>query len=123
MWRTGGPSLDAGLERLVRAIVRVYGSTSPREAKEYMAAPPYRLEEEKMAVIVQRIVGTQHGTRFYPSFAGVARSHDFYPVAPATADDGIAAVALGLGRSVSAEGNCMRFCPRVPEHALQLSSP
>ena len=62
-----------------------------------MRATPYRLEEEKMAVIVQQLVGTAHKQRFYPDFSGVVRSHNFYPVPPMTYDDGIAAVALGLG--------------------------
>lgn len=116
------PNLETKLHHLVRAIVRVYASTFSRQAKDYMRATSYRLEEEKMAVIVQRIVGETHDTRFYPDFAGVARSHDFYPVPPAVASDGVVAVALGLGRSVSSDGDCLRFCPRYPEAALQLSS-
>jgi CheY-like chemotaxis protein len=115
-------SLEARLDKLVRAIVRVYASTFSRNAKDYMRATPYRLEEEKMAVIVQRIVGTAHGDRFYPDFSGVARSHNFYPSKPQTSEDGIAAVALGLGRSVVAEGNCLRFSPRHPRHLVQFSS-
>jgi len=92
------------LERLIQAIVRVYASTFSHRAKDYIAATPYRLEEEKMAVIVQRIVGTPHGSRFYPSFAGVARSHNFYPTPPLVSSDGIAAVALGLVAAWSRTG-------------------
>lgn len=114
--------LDQRLDRLVRAIVRVYASTFSQTAKAYIRATPYRLEEEKMAVIVQRLCGRRHGARFYPDFSGVARSHNFYPTPPLTTDDGIAAVALGLGRSVVAEGSCLRFCPRYPQHLVQLSS-
>jgi CheY-like chemotaxis protein len=117
-----GAAPEQRLERLVRAIVRVYASTFSRMAKQYIRATPYRLEEEKMAVIVQRLCGRAHGTRFYPDFAGVARSHNFYPTPPETPDDGIAAVALGLGKSVVAGGNCLRFCPRYPQHLVQLSS-
>jgi CheY-like chemotaxis protein len=116
------PSPGERLDQLIRAIVRVYASMFSRHAKDYMAATPYRLEEEKMAVIVQRIVGGQHGTRFYPSLSGVARSHNFYPTPPLVAGDGIAAVALGLGRSVVAEGSCLRFSPRHPRHLVQFSS-
>jgi len=116
------PNLETRLHHLVRAIVRVYASTFSCAAKDYMRATPYRLEEERMAVIVQRIVGQPHGSRFYPDFAGVARSHDFYPIPPASASDGVAAVALGLGRSVVSEGNCMRFSPRYPEAPIQWSS-
>jgi CheY-like chemotaxis protein len=115
-------NFGARLDQLIRAIVRVYASMFSHRAKHYITATPYRLEEEKMAVIVQRAVGTAHGTRFYPDLSGVARSHNFYPTPPLTAADGIAAIALGLGRTVVAEGNCLRFCPRYPRHLVQFSS-
>jgi len=118
--RAGSP--DTRLDQLIRAIVRVWASMFSRQAKDYIAATPYRLEEEKMAVIVQRIVGAPHGTRFYPSLSGVARSHNFYPTPPLVAGDGIAAIALGLGKSIVAEGSCLRFCPRYPQHLVQFSS-
>lgn len=117
-----GGALADRLNELIAAIIRVYASMFSRTAKEYLRATPYRLEEEKMAVIVQRVVGSPHGARFYPDFSGVARSHNFYPAHPATTDDGVAAVALGLGRSVVAEGNCLRFCPRYPQHLPQHAS-
>ena len=117
------PSLEQRLQHLLRAIQRVYASTFSQAAKSYVHATPYRLEEEKMAVILQRLVGRPRGPRFYPDFSGVARSHNFYPHAPLTAQDGIAAVALGLGRSVVTEGNCLRFCPRHPQHVVQFSTP
>ena len=116
------PSPRARLERLVEAVKRVYASTFTQHAKAYLRVTPYRLEEEKMAVIVQRLVGAVHGERFYPDCAGVARSHNFYPTPPLASGDGIAAVALGLGRTVVAGGNCMRFCPRYPRHLVQFSS-
>ncbi|HZJ63016.1 MAG TPA: PEP/pyruvate-binding domain-containing protein, partial [Kofleriaceae bacterium] len=118
--RTGSP--DERLDQLIRAIVRVYASMFSRHAKDYIAATPYRLEQEKMAVIVQRIVGAPHGSRYYPDLAGAARSHNFYPTPPLISSDGIAAIALGLGRSVAGEGNCLRFCPRYPRHLVQFSS-
>jgi len=117
-----GASPDARLDELIRAIVRVYASMFFRRAKAYIAATPYRLEEEKMAVIVQRVAGAAHGTRFYPSLSGVARSRNFYPTPPLVANDGIAAVALGMGKSVVAEGSCLRFCPRYPRNLVQFSS-
>jgi len=85
-------------------------------------ATPYRLEEEKMAVILQQVVGTPHGQRFYPDFSGVVRSRNFYPVPPMTFEDGIAAVALGLGRAVVDGGKCLTFCPRYPRNLVQFSS-
>jgi hypothetical protein len=75
-----------------------------------------------MAVIVQKLVGSHHGPRFYPDFAGVARSHNFYPSSPMTASDGIAAAALGLGRTVVDGEKCVSFCPRFPRHLIQFSS-
>src|SRR5437660_9774480 len=110
------------LDEVSEAIKRVYASTFSRHAKAYVRATPYRLEEEKMAVIVQQLVGTAHGQRFYPDFSGVVRSHNFYPVLPMTFADGIAAVALGLGRTVVDGGKCLSFCPRYPRNLLQFSS-
>ena len=89
----------------MEAIKRVYASTFSQHAKAYVRATPYRLEEEKMAVILQQVVGARHGTRFYPDFSGVVRSHNFYPVPPMKYGDGIAAVALGLGARSSMAGS------------------
>ena len=110
------------LAALSEAIRRVYASTFSRHAKAYVRATPYRLEEEKMAVILQQVVGTPHGQRFYPDFSGVVRSRNYYPVPPMTFEDGIAAVALGLGRAVVDGGKCLTFCPRYPQNLVQFSS-
>ena len=116
------PDIQLRLLRLMEAIKRVYASTFSRGAKAYVRLTPYRLEEEKMAVILQEVVGTQHGRRFYPDFSGVARSRNFYPVEPMAPEDGIAAVALGLGHEVVAGGKCLRFCPRYPRSLVQFST-
>jgi len=120
------PDLSVRLEQLMEAIKRVYASTFSQHAKGYVRATPYRLEEEKMAVILQQVVGTIHssrgGERFYPDFSGVVRSHNFYPVPPMSYGDGIAAVALGLGRAVVDGGKCLTFCPRYPRNIMQFSS-
>jgi len=115
------------LEQLMQAIKLVYASTFSQHAKAYVRATPYRLEEEKMAVILQQVVGTIHGheeagQRFYPDFSGVVRSHNFYPVPPTSSKDGIAAVALGLGKEVVGGGKCLSFCPRYPRNIVQFSS-
>ena len=110
------------LSQLLAAIKRVYASTFSHCAKAYLDATPYRLEEEKMAVVLQRIVGASHGDRFYPSISGVARSHNFYPSPPIRTEDGIAAVALGFGESVVDGEACVRFCPKYPRHLVQFSS-
>ena len=116
------PDVEVRLERLCEAITRVYASTFSQHAKSYVRATPYRLEEEKMAVILQQVVGARHDQRFYPDFSGVVRSWNFYPAAPTVAADGIAAVALGLGRTVVDGGKCLSFCPRYPQHLIQFSS-
>ena len=110
------PRLVTRLEQLLAAVKRVYASTFSNRAKAYLAATHYRPEEEKMAVIIQRVVGDAHGDRFYPDLAGSARSYNYYPAAPATAADGIAAVALGLGETVAQNRACVRFSPRYPHH-------
>jgi CheY-like chemotaxis protein len=122
MLANNDPSDERRLEQLVGAIQRVYASTFTRAAQAYLRATPYRLEEEKMAVILQRVVGAPHRGRFYPGFSGVARSFNFYPTPPLASADGIAAVALGLGRAVVEGEKCLQFCPRHPEHLLQFSS-
>ncbi len=110
------------LDELVQTIRCVFASTFHKKAKDYMKATSYRLEEEKMAVIVQRLVGVERNGKFYPNFSGVAKSYNFYPVPPQKSDDGIALVALGLGKTVVEGGNTVRFCPRFPKHLLQFFS-
>jgi len=110
------------LAQLTQAVKRVYASTFSRHAKAYLHATPYRLEEEKMAVILQKVVGAPHGGRYYPDFSGVARSHNFYPVPPLRPQDGVAAVALGMGRTVVEGEPCLSFCPRSPQQILNFSS-
>jgi len=116
------PDPGVRLDALIRAIQAVYASTFSRHAKDYLAATPYRLEQEKMAVLIQRMVGAPRGGRFYPEVSGVARSYNFYPTPPLRAEDGIVAVALGLGRTVVSGEKCLRFSPRHPHHLLQFSS-
>ena len=111
------------LKELLESIRLVYASTYCREARDYIKATPYHLEEEKMAVIIQRMVGSQHQERFYPDFAGVAKSYNFYPVSPQKAEDGIVQVALGLGYTVVEGRNSVRFCPKYPRHVMQFSTP
>ena len=115
-------SLAERLDQLMAAIKRVYASTFSNHAKAYLHATPYRLEEEKMAIVLQRVVGASHANRFYPEFSGVARSYNFYPVPPLNPEDGVASVALGLGRTVVEGERCLSFCPRYPQHIPQFSS-
>ena len=110
------------LAELQQSIRLIYASTFLRKAKDYVKATAYRLEEEKMAVIVQQMVGARRNDRFYPDFAGVAKSYNFYPVPPQKSTDGIAQVALGLGKMVVDGGNAVRFCPKFPRHLMQFFS-
>ena len=122
MLRNNAWSLAERVDQAVRAVKRVWASTFSQHAKAYLQATAFRLEEEKMAVMLQGIVGAVHGPRFYPDLSGVARSHNFYPSPPMTPGDGVVAVALGLGRAVVEGGACLRFCPKYPRHVPQLSS-
>lgn len=110
------------LRELIETIKRVYASTFYQSAKDYIKITTYRLEEEKMAVIIMRMVGTQHANRFYPDISGVAKSHNYYPMPPQRSADGIVSVALGLGKTIVEGGNTVRFSPRFPRLASPYSS-
>jgi CheY-like chemotaxis protein len=116
------PDFDVRLGELTEAVKRVYASTFSQRAKAYIRATPFRLEEEKMAVVIQQVVGAEHDGRYYPDFSGIVRSRNFYPSGPMQPDDGIATVALGLGRMVVDGGKSLIFCPRYPRHMVQSSS-
>jgi CheY-like chemotaxis protein len=122
MVRNNAWSVAERVQQATLAVKRVWASAFSQHAKAYLQATAFRLEEEKMAVMLQCIVGADHGPRFYPEISGVARSHNFYPLPPMKAADGVAAVALGLGRAIVEGGACLRFCPRYPQHVPQLSS-
>jgi CheY-like chemotaxis protein len=117
------PDREVRVKELVHAIKRVYASTFLQRTKAYIRSTPYRLEEEKMAVILQRIVGAHHGQRFYPDFAGVARSYNYYPTAPMQPEDGVVCVALGFGQTVVEGGKAMSFSPVYPNHPIHFSTP
>ncbi|MFH0917114.1 MAG: PEP/pyruvate-binding domain-containing protein [bacterium] len=116
------PDRDERLRHLVTAVKKVFASTFLTYAKNYFKVTPYRLEEEKMAVMIQKLVGARHENRFYPHFAGVARSYNFYPSPPLAAEDGVVAVALGLGRTVVDGEQSLAFCPKYPQHLVQFST-
>ncbi len=107
------------LNELRNAIKMVYASTYLADPKAYMESLPNRLEEEKMAVIIQQVVGKRHGSYLYPNFAGVGRSVNFYPVSGIKPDDGIVSVTLGMGKAVVDGGRCIRFCPACPGTPIQ----
>ncbi len=113
-------SLETRLQELLSAVKLVYASTFLTHAKVYLEQTPNRLEEEKMAVAIQQIVGRRRGEYAYPDVAGVARSHNFYPVAGMRPEDGVASVVLGLGKTVVDGGRCMRFSPSNPDATFDM---
>jgi len=114
---------ETRLEELCNAIKLVYASTYYEESRAYIESTPNRLEEEKMAVVIQQVVGRRYGRYLYPNFAGVARSVNFYPAEGMQPEDGIASVALGMGKMVVDGGRCLRFSPAHPTKPLQFTSP
>ena len=114
--------METRWRQLARAIKLVYASAFLESAKTYLSMTSYRLEEEKMAVMVQALAGNQHGDRFYPDFAGVARSYNFYPEPDHRPEDGVAAVALGMGQTVVGGDPCLRFSPHHPRQLVTFSS-
>ncbi len=116
------PSLDIRLAQLLEAVKVVYASTFFQQSRDYLETTPYRIEEESMAVLVQRLVGHRNGDRFYPTFSGVASSYNFYPFRDMLPDDGVAQVAVGLGKSIVEGFEALRFCPKYPQVLPQFSS-
>lgn len=111
------------IENLSNAIKSVYASAFYHDSKSYMMATSNIIDEEKMAIVLQEVTGSPYGDRFYPTLSGVARSINFYPIAPEKPEDGIANIALGLGKFIVDGGLTLRFSPRYPRKVLQLSVP
>lgn len=107
---------------LKEAIKAVYASVYYRDSKAYMTATKNVIDEEKMAVVLQEVCGTQHGDRYYPSFSGVARSLNYYPIGDEKAEEGIANIAMGLGKYIVDGGQTLRFSPKHPNNVLQTST-
>ena len=109
------------LRMLSDAIKGVYASVFYRDSKAYMQATSNVIDQEKMAVILQEVVGTQYGERFYPSISGVARSLNYYPIGDEKAEEGTVSLALGLGKYIVDGGLTLRVCPYHPDQVLQTS--
>lgn len=110
------------LRSLSDGIKAVYASVFYRDSKAYMTATSNLIDQEKMAVVLQEVVGTQYGDHYYPTISGVARSLNFYPIGNEKAEDGIANIALGLGKYIVDGGLTLRFSPRHPHNILQMST-
>jgi DNA-binding NarL/FixJ family response regulator len=120
------PDPEVRLKQLCDAIKLIYASLFSIEARAYFEAANYNLEEERMAVVIQELVGSPHGGYFYPHAAGVAQSYNYYPVSYVKPEDGLCIAALGLGTYVVGGGSAYRFCPKYPkldvlspDHALE----
>jgi hypothetical protein len=108
-------STEARLRTLVEAIKFVYASTFSRDAKSYRQAMGRSHEEEKMAVMIQEVVGLRHGDRFYPNVSGVARSCNFYSLGYTQPEHGVVSLALGLGKTIVDGGRTWTYCPAYPK--------
>jgi len=106
---------DARYRRLVEAIKLVYASTFFSDSKAYIKSVGLDIRQEKMAVIIQEVVGRRIGDRYYPAISGVARSYNYYPTGHARPEDGVINLALGLGRAIVDGGNAWTFCPEYPK--------
>ncbi|MFN8239884.1 MAG: PEP/pyruvate-binding domain-containing protein [Bacteroidales bacterium] len=111
------------VQMLSDAIKEVYASVYYRESKAYMMATSNVIDEEKMGIILQEVCGNRHDNIYYPTFSGVARSINYYPIGSEKAEDGIANVAFGLGKLIVDGGQSLRFSPKHPKKILQLSNP
>ena len=116
------PDLEVRLSQLVTAIKLVYASTYYKGPKAFARRVGQRTEEEKMAVIIQQLVGERHNGYFYPAVSGVAQSHNYYPFGRMKPEEGIATVALGLGQTVVEGGKALRFSPKHPQLLPQFST-
>ena len=110
------------LRTVSNAIKAVYASVFYRDSKAYMTATSNIIDQEKMAVVLQEVIGTRYNNHFYPTISGVARSLNFYPIGNEKAEDGIANIALGLGKYIVDGGVTLRFSPRHPHNILQMST-
>lgn len=110
------------LRQLCDAVKGVYASVFFADSKAYMNATSNVIDQEKMAVILQEVIGADHDGFFYPSFSGVGRSLNYYPVNDEVAEDGVVEVAAGLGKYIVDGGMALRFSPRHPDHVLQTST-
>lgn len=109
------PSIEVRLDHLENAIKLVYASVFAPLSRSYFDAINYKVEEEKMAVVIQEVVGNLYGSRYYPDISGVAQSYNYYPISYMKPEDGIAIIAAGLGKYVIDGEKAYRFSPKYPK--------
>jgi hypothetical protein len=108
------PDPEIRFEQLQNAVKLIYASVFSNDARSYFQAINYKIEEEKMAIIIQPVVGHEHNGKFYVDISGIAQSYNYYPYSYMQPEDGFAVAALGLGQAVSGGEKAFRFCPKYP---------
>jgi hypothetical protein len=116
------PSPDIRFQKLMEAVKLVYASAFSKSAKDYLKAIRRSPYDEKMAVIIQEVVGSRHADRFYPNVSGIAKSYNFYPIARSKSEDGMASLALGLGKTIVDGGTCWTYSPAYPGISTPVAS-
>ena len=116
------PDPRVRIEELIKAVKAVYASTYSQSARAYMDNTPHRIEEERMAVVIQEVIGRRYGDRYYPHIGGVAYSYNYYPVAGQQAEEGSVSLSLGLGKMVVDGGASVRFSPHQPHILPQFTT-
>lgn len=111
------------LEQLGQAIKLIYASVFYKDAKVYIESTSAKIEEEKMAIIIQELIGNDHDGRFYPTFSGVAQSYNYYPISYQKREEGVVSIAVGLGVSVVGGEKVLRFSPFTPDIIPDFSTP
>ena len=114
---------DQMLRLVLRAVKSVYASVYFAASRAYIASSQNLISEEKMAVIIQEVCGTEQNGLYMPTCSGVARSINYYPIGDERPEDGVCNVAMGLGKLVVDGGRTLRFSPRYPQKVLQTSTP
>lgn len=124
MLANNSPDPELRLRELEKAVKYIYASTFSGEAAAYRRLTPHLPDEEKMAVIIQKVVGRSYagGERFYPVFSGVVQSYNYYPAPPLTSEDPIAHIAMGLGKTIVEGHTALRFSPSHPRNLHQFST-
>jgi len=116
-------NISVRLNQLCQAIKLIYASVFYKDAKAYIESTASKTEEEKMAIVIQEMIGNDYQGKFYPTFSGVAQSYNFYPISHQKREDGIASIAIGLGYSVVGGEKVLRFSPKHPGIIPDFSTP
>ncbi|MBN2349371.1 MAG: phosphoenolpyruvate synthase, partial [Bacteroidales bacterium] len=116
------PDIDTRFRKLIEAIKFVYASTYFRAAKDYIKTTRHKTEDEKMAIIIQEVIGVRHNGRFYPEISGIARSYNYYPIGNAKPEEGVVNLALGLGKTIVDGGFSWSYSPSFPQSGPPFNS-